>query len=564
MVERAFHAAKLQGLAELKAAHNNPAYSKMSFMMGLGVQDRGEDSRVFDESGNSFIAMFDQYGNQSFGYSYPDFVACAIEKLKSGNINSTKIFFEEDQINLAHKLFEASGGHLQCAYFANGGGETIDNALKLARARKPRGRIISAQGCFHGKTFATLTASARPEHFELFEPMLPGFQAVPFGDEDALVEAMGEDVAAVLLEPVQAENGIQIPPVGYLSRARDLCDKFGAALIFDEMQTAFGRTGSLFAFQEFDVIPDMICLGKAFGGGIVPISAVVAKQEYWEILKTLPSTFGSSLGGNPLSCRVALEVLKVASEPNFLRSVRQKGGVIARHLAVLAEKYRDVLVDVRGVGMMFGLELKDDATAGLMLRLLLDEGVTSTYSLYNTRVIRIQPPMVISDVDLELGLAAFDKAFSRIRDLVSRGQVEESVSRKISLTVDSSLPYQVMLERLNDDPFLLDPVVVDADRQPSSDGFRVKGAVNGTDMMWNDRVESAGDRIRVHAVPNWVWAGLEREYVIRKNGGGSSVDVCVSWDAGAHYYEDFLALSIGYVARESIIRKAAALEASNV
>lgn len=380
-----------QRLAELKAAHNHPTYAKMAFVMGCKVQDRGR-SRVSDDEGRSFLAMFDQYGNQSFGYSHPRIVAAVREQLDTGVLNSTKIMFEDVQIRLSERLAQITGQRLPYSYLANGGGETIDNALKLARAATGRPGVISARGCFHGKTFATLSASNRPEHRAHLAPFMEHFRQVTFGDTAELAAALDDSVGAVLLEPVQAEAGVIVPPPDYLREVRRLCTEAGALLILDEMQTAFGRCGTFFAYEQFGIVPDLVCVGKAFGGGVLPVSAVLGTEEVWKVLRELPSTFGSSLGGNPLSCRVGLESVAIASDPLFLDGVRERARMIEQRLTAAAERHPGVVAAHRGVGMMHGLEFHDQALAGLVLGRLLEEGITSTYSLYNPGVLRVQPP----------------------------------------------------------------------------------------------------------------------------------------------------------------------------
>ena len=303
-----------QILAEVKAAHNHPTYSTMAFVMGCGVQGMGAGSHVTDEHGRRFLALFDQYGNQSFGYSNERIIDAIEDQIKIRRLNSTKIMFEEEQIELTERLARLTGNRLPYVYLANSGGETIDNALKLARAATGRPAFVTAVDCFHGKTFAALSASGRPEHAVLFQPLLDHFRQVPFDDLAALEAAIGPDTAAVLLEPLQAEGGVIVPSPGYLREVRRLCSAAGALLILDEMQTAFGRCGTFFAFEQFGLAPDLLCVGKAFGGGILPVSAVLGTAAVWGSLKALPSTFGSSLGGNPLSCRAALEVIAIVSE----------------------------------------------------------------------------------------------------------------------------------------------------------------------------------------------------------------------------------------------------------
>lgn len=554
-----------QRLAEAKAAHNHPTYATMAFVMGCGVQGPGTRSRVTDTDAGSagLLALFDQYGNQSFGYSHPRIIAAIEAQLAGRRLNSTKIMFEEEQIGLAARLAEVTGGSLPYSYLANGGGESIDNALKLARAATRRPGFVTAAGCFHGKTFAALSASGRPEHAELFQPFLPGFQQVPFGDLDALDRAVGADTAAVLLEPVQAEAGVIPPPPGYLAEVRRLCDERGALLILDEMQTAFGRCGTLFAHQLFEVRPDLMCIGKAFGGGVVPISAVMGTERVWGALRDQPSTFGSSLGGNPLSCRVGLEVLAIATEDGFVDGVVTKGTVIRDRLAAAVVRHPRLLSAHRGVGMMHGLEFHDESLGGMVLGELLRRGVTSTYSLYNNRVLRVQPPMVIEADELATGLDILDDVLDTLDG--AHGLVPVRLS-PYTRTVAVPLSGAELAALLRRKPHLLDPFAAEPEREtpaPPSAGPAganavvvvpdLAGTVGGRDAEWTDRVEWQPDGVVLRAEPSWLWKRLERSVRWRPDGdGGSLLTIDLAWDAGTGGYEPMLGGHLGRIAHDRL------------
>ncbi|MFI6448425.1 aspartate aminotransferase family protein [Kitasatospora sp. NPDC050543] len=555
-----------QELAESKAAHNHPTYAKMAFVMGCGVQGVGSGSNVLDESGRSFLAMFDQYGNQSFGYSNERIIAALRDQLDSGVLNSTKIMFEEVQIRLTERLAELTGNRLPFAYLANGGGETIDNALKLARATTGRPKFISARGCFHGKTFATLSASARPEHTAMFGPMLDRFELVDFGDIEQLAAAIDGDTAAVLLEPVQAEAGVIVPAPEYLREVRRLCDESGALLILDEMQTAFGRCGTFFAHERFGVTPDIICIGKAFGGGMLPISAVLGTEAVWETLRALPSTFGSSLGGNPLSCRVGLESIAIASDPEFLAGVAKKSELIEARLARAATRFPELIAAHRGLGMMYGLEFHDDSLAGLVLGGLLAAGVTSTYSLYNTRVLRIQPPMVIPDADLDQGLDLLDSVLAEAEEH-RRGlrQTGEAARSPLTRTVRLAHPPSAVRRLLHARPHLLDPFAVRpgaAVAAPVEPHFR--GTLGEDVVIWADRAQLGEDGVVLRADPCWLWASLERAVRLRPAEGGTAceLDVEITWDTGSGGYEAMLGGRIGFFVTQRLTELIADLEKS--
>ncbi|MFD9858546.1 aspartate aminotransferase family protein [Streptomyces alboflavus] len=542
-----------QRLAETKAAHNHPAYAKMAFVMGCGVQGKGTGSRVLDDDeGTPYLALFDQYGNQSFGYSHPRIVAAVRDQLDTGVLNSTKIMFEEVQIRLSERLAEATGQLLPYSYLANGGGETIDNALKLARAATGRPGVISARGCFHGKTFATLSASDRPEHRELLGPFMPHFRQVGFGDLDELAAALDDTVAAVLLEPVQAEAGVIVPPLGYLQEVRRLCTQAGALLVLDEMQTAFGRCGTFFAYEQFGVTPDLVCVGKAFGGGLLPLSAVLGTKEVWEVLRVLPSTFGSSLGGNPLSCRVGLESIAIASDEAFLTGVKERARTIDERLSAAAERHPGIVTEHRGLGMMHGLEFTDGATAGLVLGRLLEEGVTSTYSLYHPNVLRVQPPMVISEDDLDHGLSVLEgilaEADAHRTGTAADGPQAAELS-PVTRTVRLPHPPGRVLDLLHARPRLLDPFAADTGlRAGEGPVAEFAGRLGDDAVVWADHTRLRADGVLLRAEPDWLWRTLERRVTVTDDDGGSRLDVHVAWDTDSGAYEDMLGGRIGFLA----------------
>lgn len=546
-----------QSLAERKAAHNHPAYAKLSYLMGLGVQEHGQDSYVVDDAGRSFLALFDQYGNQSFGYSHPRVIAAIQDKLRTLNINSSKVMIEEDVVALAARLSELTGDRLPYAYFANGGGESIDNALKLARAHTRRPKFVTAAGCFHGKTFGALSASGRPDHLALFQPLMEEFQQVPFGDLDAMAAAVDDRTAAVLLEPVQAEAGVFVPDPGYLAGVRRICDERGAVLIFDEMQTAFGRCGAFFAHQLFDTVPDLMCVGKAFGGGVLAISAVMGKAELWRPLDEAPSTFGSSLGGNPLSCRVGLEVVELASESGFVEGVREKGAVISARLAELCDRFPDLVRAHRGIGMMHGVELRSVALSGLMLKLLIERGVSSTFCLYNTAVLRVQPPMTISADDLDRGLTAVHDALAEIEGRQApRGDTTADGRWTVSEIVTVDAEPAAVLAALHARPRSLDPFAYDPDEQaPPANVAEFAGTLGDDVVVWADSLTVDERGVSCTAGPGWVWRSLDRSAAVRPGtGGGTAIELDVAWHAGAGLYEDFVGGPIEFSVRRRLER----------
>ncbi|MEI5100726.1 aminotransferase class III-fold pyridoxal phosphate-dependent enzyme [Streptomyces sp. PmtG] len=444
----------------------------------------------------------------------------------------------------------------------------MDNALKLARAATGRPGVISARGCFHGKTFATLSASDRPEHRELLGPFMEHFQQVAFGDLDELAAALDDTVAAVLLEPVQAEAGVIVPPPGYLQEVRRLCTEAGALLILDEMQTAFGRCGTFFAYEQFGITPDLVCVGKAFGGGVLPLSAVLGTAAVWEVLRVLPSTFGSSLGGNPLSCRVGLESLAIASDEAFLTGVKERAARIDARLAAAAARFPGLIAEHRGLGMMHGLEFTDGATAGLVLGRLLEEGVTSTYSLYHANVLRVQPPMVISPEDLDHGLSVLEGILAEVdehrRTRAARGEGEPTAELSpVTRAVRLPHPPERVLQLLHARPRLLDPFAAEPEATaPAGRTEEFAGRLGDDAVVWADRAELLDDGVRLTAEPGWLWHSLDRRARVGADGDGSFLEIDIAWDTDSGAYEDMLGGRIGFLAGTRLAGLLPALDAA--
>jgi len=315
---------------------------------------RGEGNWLFDAEGNKILDMFPGWAVSGIGHCHPKVVeAIRIQAGELLHIDNT--FYTEQQGKLAKLLSERAFGG-KC-FFCNSGAEANEAAMKLARKHtaSEKYKFITAEGSFHGRTFATITATAQPKYHDGFLPMLPGFEYVPFNDVDALKKAFGDEVAAVMLEPIQGEGGINVATNEYLQAARQLCDEHGALLILDEVQTGLGRTGKWFGYQHFDVEPDMITMAKALGGGVA-IGAMMAKSEVAASL--VPGTHASTFGGNPLACAAAIAVIEAIEEDKLLDNAKQMGEYAQNKLQQLKEKY-PVIDHVRGIGLMIGIQLTE-------------------------------------------------------------------------------------------------------------------------------------------------------------------------------------------------------------
>ncbi|MGY5789984.1 acetylornithine transaminase len=300
------------------------------------------------------------------------------------------------------------------AFFSNSGAEAVETAIKAARryhfvsGRPQRYRIVTLEGSFHGRTLATIAAGGRPNHLEGFGPPTTGFDVVPFGDVDALERACGDETAAVMVEPIQGESGVRKLDARELGRIREICDGQGILLVFDEVQTGVGRTGKLFAYQNAGVVPDILAAAKGLGNGF-PVAACLATETVAACMT--PGTHGSTFGGNPLAMSIAAKVIELTAEEPFLRDVHQKGERLFEGLRNIAAESPDVFAEARGEGLLLGIRCNVPvdlvATAARLNGLLT---VTA-----GDNVLRILPPLVVSDGEIDDGIQRLRKAAATIR-----------------------------------------------------------------------------------------------------------------------------------------------------
>src|SRR5438874_3341577 len=320
---------------------------------------RGENSWVWDAEGTRYLDFFPGWGCGLLGHCPPRVVR-AVQEQVAQLIHVPNTWYTEPQALLAQALGERTdfGG---MSFFCNSGTEAVEAAIKLARLHgKPKGRykIVTTTNSFHGRTMGALTATGQPKYHAGVEPMLPGFTYAPFGDLDAVAKAVDGETAAVLLEPIQGEGGINLPPAGFLEGLRELCDRHGLLLILDEVQTGLGRTGKWFAHQHWGVQPDIFTLAKAMAGGIA-MGGIVAKPEVAERLK--PGTHAATFGGNPVAARAALATIETIEQDGLLDRAAQVGEKFRRRFLALREKC-PLITDVRVKGAMIGVELAVDGT----------------------------------------------------------------------------------------------------------------------------------------------------------------------------------------------------------
>lgn len=365
---------------------------------------RGRGMEVFDSEGRNYLDFIGGIAVAATGHCHPAVVK-AIADQAATLLHVSNLYGIEPQRELARKLAPKAGPDFR-AFFCNSGAEANEAAIKLARKwghlkGVGEGTVITAENSFHGRTLATLAATAQPKYQKGFEPLPAGFKHVPFGDLDALEAAITPDVTAVLLEPIQGEGGVRLPPRGYLQGVRELCDAKGVLLILDEVQTGCGRTGRFFAFEHEGVRPDIVTLAKALGSG-VPIGACLARAEVAAAFE--PGNHGSTFGGNPLSCAAALATLDVIDRERLAERAESMGHYLQKRLRDL-EGRTGALKEVRGLGLLIGVEFHQPIAKDLVKAMLAHGILTNATS---DTVLRLAPPLIISEREADAFVAALE------------------------------------------------------------------------------------------------------------------------------------------------------------
>ena len=336
-----------------------------------------------------------------------DLLKASLDELDIGNHH----LISQCRAELARALADLMPADLDYTVFGVGGGEAVDLAFKVARAYTGRTGIISARGGYHGHTGLALAAGDE-KYRRPFGPSAPGFCQVSFGDLAALSEAADSDTAAVILETVPATLGVAIPPQSYLQSVRKLCLDRGILLILDEVQTGLGRTGKLWAFEHFDIVPDIVVLGKGLSGGIYPITATVLRKPLEAVFHDDPFIHVSTFGGAEIGCRIARRVLEISAAPQFLAHVNLLAGRFAEKIEGLRKKHSPFLVKLRQLGLMMGLELKDEICGPLLTKTAYDQDLLMIYANNDTRVCQLLPPLIMRLEEVDWVTERLDIALS--------------------------------------------------------------------------------------------------------------------------------------------------------
>lgn len=371
------------------------------------VMELGQGCRVWDNEGNEYVDAFAGIAVNSLGYNHPVLVK-AISEQAAKLMHCSNLYYTEIQAKALRVVAEATG--MDRIFFANCGAEGNEGAMKLARkygvSKAPtKYKIISADESFHGRTFDTLAATGHDYYHVGYGPLSPGHVLVPYGDIKALEAQMDDDVCAVLLEPIQGEGGVHVPPDEYLQQVRALCDKHDALLIFDEVQTGVARTGKWFAYMHSGVKPDILTFAKGIGGGF-PVAGFAVPERLAHVFK--PGDHGGTFGGNPLACAAVYATLTTIKSEGLVDKIAEKGEYFKNELRKLQEKYPDKVTDVRGCGLMLGMEVAGEGKP--IVESCLANNVIVNCTAGN--VIRIVPPLIISKEEIDIVVAALDKALA--------------------------------------------------------------------------------------------------------------------------------------------------------
>jgi acetylornithine/succinyldiaminopimelate/putrescine aminotransferase len=377
--------------------------------LGLTVA-RASGATVWDTEGRGHLDLLAGMGVANVGHAHPEVVAAVRAQAERYlHVMVYGEFVQEPQVRLAARLAGLLPEPLSTVYFTSSGAEAIEGALKTARKHTGRAALIAFEGGFHGDTFGALSIGGNPRYRTPFEPLLPDVRFLPFNDESAL-GAIDERTAAVVVEPIQAEAGVRIPAPGYLEALRRRCDATGALLVLDEVVTGFGRTGRLFAFERTGVVPDILVLAKALGGGL-PLGAFVGSPT---VMATLahdpPLAHVTTFGGHPLSCAAGLAALDVLLRDNLSARATTLGGTMRDGLR--AHIGRGGLRAVRAVGLLLGLDFADAAACARFARRAWDAGLILNWTLHDDTVVRLAPPLVLSDAEATRALTIIGGALS--------------------------------------------------------------------------------------------------------------------------------------------------------
>jgi len=374
------------------------------------VFEKGKGCLLWDVEGGKYLDFFSSWATTGLGHSHPGVIEAVKEQVEK-MIHIPNIYYTEAQGELAYLISKISFPGK--TFFCNSGAEANETAIKLARrygAKKGKYEIITMRGSFHGRTLATVAATAQEKYHEGFEPLPQGFQYAKFNNIKSVEKLISEKTVAIMLEPIQGEGGIHVATQEFLFALRKICNEQDIILIFDEVQTGIGRTGKYFGFQNYKAVePDVMTLAKALGNGTA-IGAVILKNKYKDVL--VPGTHASTFGGNPLACSAAIAVLKIIEEENILENVEKQGNYLKNRLEQLKERYPELIKEVRGLGLMLGMELLIDDGSDIISKCLSKKVL---FNCTQKNVLRFMPALNVGEREIDAAMNIFEEVIKGIK-----------------------------------------------------------------------------------------------------------------------------------------------------
>lgn len=408
-----------QEVIEKYAQFVNPGLARLMSFAGFGVEMKGEGCYITDHDGRRYLDCLGGYGVFALGHRNPHVVAAVHAQLDEMPL-SGKAFFNKNQADLAERLAAIAPEGLQFTFFSNSGAEAVEAAIKFAKCATGRSGILATEGGYHGKTVGALSCTGRDKYRKPFEPLMPGVTHVPYGELAAAEAAIGPNTAAVIIETIQGEGGIVVAPEGYISGLRRACDRAGALMIADEVQTGLGRTGEWFGVDHEGVKPDIMTLAKSLGGGVMPIGATMGTEAVWEgVFGKNPLLHTSTFGGGPLACAAGLAALEVIEGEGLVERSRTLGAYLKNGLSEVQAKHSDLVTEVRGKGLMLGVEFAMDEVGELAIAQMMKRGLCAAYTLNNPRVIRFEPPLIITEEQCDFACSTFGEALAETGEMLA-------------------------------------------------------------------------------------------------------------------------------------------------
>lgn len=408
---------------------NHVSRGKANFFAKYGmdfVMGRREGPWLWDiDSQKKLYNLHSNGGVFNLGHKNPEIIHVLSSELQELDIGNHHLM-SKHRADLAEHLCNTFPNELNVCVFGVSGGESVDLAIKVAKGYTKRKQIVSAKGGYHGHTGLAIETGDE-KYKKPFNLDDPNFIQVPFGDIDYLKKTITNKTAALILEPIPATLGIVIPDINYLSSAAEICKENGALLIIDEVQTGLGRTGKMWAIEHFDVIPDMVVVGKGLSGGVYPITATILKEKLQFVFEKDPFVHVSTFGGSELGCKVALKVLELTNNPRFLDEVEKKGQDLEIALQPLLSMHKKLFKGIRRKGLMLGLEFGHELAGPVMTKTAYDNGLLMIYANNDTSVCQVLPPLTFHLSELEYIISSLDKAMSQAKRLLPAVKIKKSL-----------------------------------------------------------------------------------------------------------------------------------------